>query len=86
MPGERKLGLRREDADPHRPALLGREHERRLREPDLERERLHRFLVERARVGEHGELVALERPIGEDIGDDVAQAVHDVSLCGRLWL
>ena len=33
------------------------------------------------RVGEDGELVALERLIGEDIGNDVAQAVHEVSLC-----
>ena len=61
MPGERKLGPGREDADPDRAALLRRQHERRLGEPDLERERLHRLLVDRARVREDGKLVSLER-------------------------
>ena len=36
--------------------------------------------VERASVGEDGELAGFERLIGEDIGNDVAQAVHDVSV------
>ena len=37
---------------------------------------LHRELVEVARVGEDGELVARERPVGEDVGDDVAKRTH----------
>ena len=80
MPGERKLGPGREDADPDRAALLRRQDEGRLREADLERERLHRLLVDRPRVREDGELVPLERAVGEDVGDDVAQAGHAATL------
>ena len=80
MPGERKLGLGREDADPDGAALLRRQHEGRLGEPDLERKRLHGLLVDLPRVGEDGELVSLERPVGEDVGDDVAQAGHGATL------
>ena len=61
MPGERKLGLGREDADPDGAALLRRKHEGRLGEPDLERQRLHGLLVDLPRVGEDGELISLER-------------------------
>ena len=59
-----------------RPALFRRKHERRLREPDLERERLHGLDVELARIGENGELIPLERPVGEHVDDDVAKAGH----------
>ena len=73
--GERQLEGRREDPDPDVAAGLGWEHEDRLAEADLERERLHGLVVEPARVGEDGELVALKRRVGEDVGDDVAQSL-----------
>ena len=50
-----------EDSDASGASLLGGQHERRLREADLERERLHRLRVDLARVGEDGELISLER-------------------------
>ena len=74
--GERELVPRREDPDPHGPALARRQHEDGLGEAELERERLHRQLVEVARVGEDGELVARERRVGEDVGEDVAERAH----------
>ena len=80
MPGERKLGLGREDADADGASLLRRQHEGRFGEPDLERERLHGLLVDRARVGEDGKLIPLEGAIGEDICDDVAQGRHARTL------
>ena len=46
MAGERQLEGRREDADLDVAAVLRRVHEHRLAEPDLERERLHRLVVE----------------------------------------
>ena len=74
MPGERQLGRRREDPDPDVGVVgAGGRHEHRLRERHLLRERLHRRVVEIARVGEHRELVPLERRVGEDVGDDVAE-------------
>ena len=33
-------------------------------------------VVEVSRVGEHRQLVALERGVGEDVGDDVAEGAH----------
>ena len=77
MPGERQLGRRREDPDPD-VGVVGpcREAEDGLRERHLLRERLHRGVVEVARVGEHGELVPLERRVGEDVCDDVAELAH----------
>ncbi len=59
-----------------RPALARRQHEDGLGEAELERQRLHRQLVEVARVGEDGELVAGERRVREDVGDDVAERAH----------
>ena len=63
-------------------APLGRQHEHRLREADLQGEALHRLLAEPARVREDGELVALERCVGEDVGDDVALRQHGLTLPG----
>jgi len=71
--GEGQLGHRGEDPDSHVPALPRRQHVHRLGETDLERETLHRELVQVARVGEHGELVPGERCVGKDVGDDVAK-------------
>ena len=76
MPGEGELVARREDADPHGAALARRQHEDGLGEAELERQRLHRHLVEVASVGEDGELVARERPVGEDVGEHVAERAH----------
>ena len=45
MPGERQLGARREDPDPHVAAALGREHEHRLGDVQLSGDALH-LLVE----------------------------------------
>ena len=59
MPGERHLLLRVEDPHPRGAALLGREHEDGLGEADLERERLHRLVVEASRVREDRELVSV---------------------------
>ena len=73
MPRERQLGRRREDADPRVTVRLGRQHEDGLREVHLARERLHRLVVDVARIREDGELVAGQRRVGEDVGDDVAQ-------------
>jgi hypothetical protein len=42
----------------------------------LARELLQPVLGDVARVGEHGDLVALERRVGEDVRDDIAKARH----------
>jgi hypothetical protein len=62
-------------------ALLG-QHEDRLRVVQLARERLEQLLGDVASVGEHRQLVAGERAVGEDVGDDVAIGGHDSSLAG----
>ena len=79
MAGERKLEVRRKDPDPDVAAALRRKDEDRFAEADLERERLHGLVVERAGIGEDRELVARERGVGEDIGDDVAITLHYVA-------
>ena len=85
MTGERELVPRREDPNPHRPAFPRRQHEDGLGEAELERQRLHRQLVEVAGVGEDGELVAGERGVREDVGDDVAERAHSArNLSSRL--
>ena len=50
---------------------------------ELEREPLHRPVVDVAPVGEDGELVPLERRVGEDVRDDVAQRRHALRLSMR---
>ena len=77
MAREGKLGSGREDPDPNVGVLsLRRQDEDRLGEVHLARELLHRHRVEVARVREHGELVARQRHIGEDVADDVAERRH----------
>jgi phosphohistidine phosphatase len=56
---------------------LGRENEARLREPELVGERLHRLVVEVARVGEDRELVTRKCAVREDVDDDEAQRPHE---------
>ena len=81
MAGERQLRDRREDADPRVPARLGRKHEHRLREVHLARERpASSASSSLAPVGEDGELVAGQRRVGEDVGDDVAVRAHALTL------
>ncbi len=82
-PAKRISSRRVEDADPSVASRLGREHEGRLRESDLERERLHRLRVEPACVGEDGELVPRQRRVREDVDDDVAVGRHRPTLTGR---
>ena len=66
--GKRHLEGRREDANV-RGCAIGRQHECRFREVELQRERLHRLFVHAACVLEHGERIALERVLGEYIDD-----------------
>ena len=84
MAGERDLIVRRED--PHVVAAVAdRGHERRLGEPDLVRQGLHRLAVEAfGRLGHHAQLVARERrlrehvhqPEGDPHGPAVSQAMR----------
>ncbi len=69
MPGERHLAVTAEDAEPDiRAGGFGGKHERALAEIGLARHRRHRRDVETLRFEKHRELVAGERPIGEDVG------------------
>src|SRR5471030_2717628 len=77
MPGEGQLEGRREDPDSDIGVARGRrQHEHRLGQAHLPRQRLHRQRVEIASVGEDGELV----PGEGHVGDDVAEAPHDGNL------
>ena len=84
MAGERDLGHRREDPHARVAAGLGRVHEDGLGELQLPRERLQQLFGEVARIREHGELVALERRVREDVADDVAMSRHRRNLLPRL--
>ena len=66
------------------PPCSGRKHERRLGEPELERERLHELHVQPSGIGENAELIPLERPVGEHVHDGVAQAGHGASQTLRV--
>jgi hypothetical protein len=80
--GEGDLGGRGEDPDPRVPARFRGVDEDRLGEVDLAGQPLELLLGEFPRVGEDGHLIARERRVGEDVGDDVAKARHVVSLSG----
>ena len=69
--GERQLDPGREDPDPGVAALARRQDEDGLRQVQLAREPRHHALVEGGPVGEDGEAVALERRVGEDVGDHI---------------
>jgi len=85
MAGERQLASRREDADADvRFGCLGREHVNGLAEADLARERLQGLFGDLAGVGEDRELVARQRHVGEDVGEDEAKGGHEASLELRL--
>ncbi len=66
-------------------ATLRRQHERRLRQVELQRERLHRRRVEPARVLEHAERVAGERRLGEHV-DDAKRVIAHVLASGTAML
>jgi hypothetical protein len=75
---ERELVVRGEDpdADVTGPARQVAEHG--LRQVHLPGERLEQRLGDPARVGEDGERIALERAVGEDVADHVAELGHGV--------
>ena len=79
MPGERHLARRREDADcRHAIRAGGRQHEHRLRLVHLAGDRLHLTVVEATAVEEHGQPVAGEDLLGEDVDLHVFEfARHD---------
>src|SRR6266540_5842083 len=79
MTRERHLRRRREDPNPSMTVALRREGEHGLGELHLSRERLVALLGDVAGVREDGELIPLERPIGEDVGDDVPMGGHGLS-------
>jgi hypothetical protein len=58
-----------------------------LRQVELGRDRLHAGVVEAFGIEHHGERVAGERPVGEDVEDGVAarQAVLHGQKGRRLW-
>src|SRR6185503_9224995 len=72
--GELHLRPGREDAHAQR-----RENESRLREVELARDRLHRAVRKSLRVRKDAELIAAERLVGEDVGDD--EALHNLPPC-----
>ena len=80
MTGELHLVIGVEDAHASRASLLGWQHESRLGEADLERERLHGLGSDAAGIGEDRELVAGERGIGEDVDDEEAVRRHRGTL------
>ena len=85
MPGEGKLGGRREDARLCRVGgVLRRPHEHRLRQVELARNPLHGAGVQALGIEHHGERVAGERPVGENVENLVA-ALHARCLPVRLF-
>ena len=68
--GERQLAAGREDAHaPRMGRVAWRKDEGRFWEVELARDRLHRIRADPARVGQHRELVAAERLVGEHVED-----------------
>ena len=82
MTCERDLDRRGEDPDPRVPVAFLGQHEHRFRVVHLSRQRLEELFRDVARVGEDGDLVALERLVREDVGDHVAELGHGLSVAG----
>src|SRR4051812_43029442 len=80
MAGGRQLGRRCEDAD----AVAGADIHG-LAEPDLLRELLLELVRDGIAVEEHGELIASERDVGEDVSDDVVVRAGHEGRRSRLW-
>src|SRR5262245_25025641 len=81
MPREGQLEGRREDPDLRVAFSFRRVDEDGLGEVDLAGERLQPLLGDPTRVGEDGDLVARERHVGEDVGDDEAEGGHAPDDC-----
>ncbi len=79
VPGERHLDRRREDPDSRVPVALRLVDEHGLGVVHLPRDRLQPVLGNLARIGEDGDLVALQRSVREYVGDDVAEPAHEMS-------
>ena len=73
MSREGQLGHGREDANPRMPAGLGRQDEHGLAQVHLASDFLQQLLGYFSRVGEDGELIALERGAREDVGQHIAE-------------
>ena len=78
--GEGHLDRRREDPDARVALALRLVDEDRLGEVHLPGDLLELLLRDLTRVGEDGDLVALQRRVREDVGDDVAEASHAAIL------
>jgi hypothetical protein len=78
--GEGQLDEWREDPHPGVPTALGRKHERRLRQIHLARQRLHGHDVQPAAIGEHGQWIARQRPLGKYITQRIAEVLHALVL------
>ena len=61
--------------------VVGRQDERRLRQVELHRQRLHLLVGQPARVGKHRERIAAEAPVGEHIDGDELISRHDGPRC-----
>ncbi len=68
VPGKRQFGRGREYAQPRGVVgILRRQHEHGLGEVHLARDPLHPGIVDAVAVGEHGQRIAAEHPVGEDV-------------------
>ncbi len=77
MAGKRQFALGREDAQARAMrGILRRQHEHRLRQIELARDRLHRRGVEAIALQHDGKRIAGKAPVGEDVEGDKA-AFHD---------
>ena len=74
---ERHLALAVEDAHARGVGGIGGwQHEGRLAEIELGGERLHLAIGHAARVGKHGQRIAAEAAVGEDVDGDEGEAAH----------
>jgi hypothetical protein len=71
--GERQLAPWREDPQARVAAALGRAHEDGFGEVELASELRPQFVGDRCPGAEYGEWVAGERPVREDVAEDVAE-------------
>ena len=62
------------------------EHEHGLREADLQCDALHRGIVQPPSVGEHGELVACQRHVREDVGKNEPVRRQGRTSSSPMWI
>lgn len=82
MPSKPELSAGREDANACVTALFSGKHEHGLREVHLVRDVLHLFARQPSRLHEHGELIAGEALLGEDIEEVIAVGPHPSAILG----